>query len=110
MSRNAIGFVLYPESAPANWLDILQATGLQCAISPLHDKDLNPMRLSLTVIACYSGPTSYSVVRYSRLSLAPTYLNPWNKFSGYYRYLTHKDSEKAQYSELDIRTVNGFNM
>ena len=33
--------VLYPESAPENWKDLLQATGLQIAISPLHDKDLN---------------------------------------------------------------------
>lgn len=34
-------FLVYPESAPENWLQILQATGLQCAISPLHDRDLN---------------------------------------------------------------------
>lgn len=35
-------FVLYPESAPADWREQLQKTGLQCAISPLHDKDMNP--------------------------------------------------------------------
>ena len=30
---------------------------------------------------------------------------------GYYRYLTHKDNpEKAQYSEDDIETINGFNI
>ena len=32
--------VLYPDSAPQNWEELLQETGLQCAISPLHDKDL----------------------------------------------------------------------
>ena len=35
-------FVLYPESAPADWREQLQKTGLLCAISPLHDRDVNP--------------------------------------------------------------------
>lgn len=32
-------FIVYPESAPEGWKDKLRATGLQAAISPLHDKD-----------------------------------------------------------------------
>lgn len=32
-------FVVYPESAPENWIERLNATGMQIAISPLHDKD-----------------------------------------------------------------------
>lgn len=108
-------FVLYPESAPVNWLDLLQATGLQCAISPLHDKDLNPTgeakKPHFHVIACYSGPTSYSVVKGLTDSLSCPIPQPLEQVRGYYRYLTHKDNpEKAQYSELDIRTVNGFNI
>ena len=35
-------FVLYPESAPADWKEQLQLSGLMGAISPLHDKDINP--------------------------------------------------------------------
>ena len=35
-------FILYPESAPENWKEILQETGLQIAISPLHAKYINP--------------------------------------------------------------------
>ena len=34
-------FVLYPESAPEDWRERLQQTGLQCCVSPLHDKDVN---------------------------------------------------------------------
>ena len=34
--------VCYPESLPKDWKDILRESGLQVAISPLHDKDLNP--------------------------------------------------------------------
>lgn len=32
-------FIVYPESAPQNWIELLRATGLRLAISPLHDKD-----------------------------------------------------------------------
>ena len=60
-------FVLYPESAPADWREQLQKTGLQCAISPLHDKDMNPdntpKKPHYHVILTYSGPTSYNVVK-----------------------------------------------
>ena len=35
-------FVVYPESAPEDWIEQLQKTGLQCAVSPLHDKDTDP--------------------------------------------------------------------
>lgn len=31
--------IVYPDSAPENWLQTLQATGMQIAVSPLHDKD-----------------------------------------------------------------------
>ena len=34
-------FVMYPESLPENYLEILQQTGLEIAISPLHNKDLD---------------------------------------------------------------------
>ena len=34
-------FVVYPESAPSDWIEQLQLSGAQFAISPLHDKDLN---------------------------------------------------------------------
>lgn len=32
-------FIAYPDSVPENWLQKLQATHMQIAISPLHDKD-----------------------------------------------------------------------
>ena len=35
------GAVVYPESAPDNWIEILEETRIQFAVSPLHDKDVN---------------------------------------------------------------------
>ena len=34
--------VVYPESAPENWLSILSDSHVPCFVSPLHDLDLNP--------------------------------------------------------------------
>lgn len=106
-------FVAYPESLPSDWIDTLRESGLQCAISPLHDKDVNatgePKKPHYHVILCYSGPTSYNVVKGLTDKLNATIPQALEQVRGYYRYLTHKDNpEKAQYDERDIQTVNGF--
>ena len=108
-------FVLYPESAPADWMERLQLTGLQCAVSPLHDCDLNPTgepkKAHYHIILCYSGPTSYNVVKQLTDSLNQPIPQALEQVRGYYRYLTHKDNpEKAQYNDADILTINGFNI
>lgn len=107
--------VVYPESVPADWIDRLQATGLQCAISPLHDKDVNPdgtpKKPHWHVICCYSGPTSFNVVKGLTDSLNAPIPQALEQIKGYYRYFTHKDNpEKYQYDEHDIATINGFNI
>lgn len=108
-------FVLYPESAPADWREKLQATGLQCAISPLHQFDVDAngeiKKAHYHVIICYSGPTSYNVVKSLTDSLNCPIPQALEQVKGYYRYLTHKDNpEKYQYDERDIETINGFNI
>lgn len=108
-------FVLYPESAPEDWCQKLRETGLQCAISPLHDKDVNPDGESKKphwhVIAAYDGPTTYNNVKTLTSSLNAPSPQPLAQIRGYYRYFTHKDNpEKYQYDENDISTINGFNI
>ena len=108
-------FLLYPESAPSNWLELLQQTGLQCAISPLHNRDIDPTgepkKPHFHVIACYSGPTSYNVVKGLTDSLKQPIPQALEQVRGYYRYLTHMDNpEKAQYDASGIVTINGFNI
>lgn len=109
-------FVLYPESAPKDWREQLQQTGLQCAISPLHDKDINPTgepkKPHHHVILCYAGPTAYNVVKaLTNGKLGQTIPQALEQVRGYYRYLTHEDNpEKAQYSKAEIQTLNGFNI
>lgn len=108
-------FILYPDSAPADWVDILTKTGLQCSVSPLHDKDINPTgeikKPHYHVILCYSGPTSFSVVSRLTDSLNCPIPQPLEQIKGYYRYFTHMDNpEKFQYDAHDILSINGFNI
>ena len=108
-------FVLYPESAPDNWVDILQQTGLQCVISPLHDKDVDPTgelkKAHYHIILCYSGPTTFNSVNSLCDSLNQPIPQALEQVRGYYRYLTHKDNpDKYQYSDEDIQTLNGFSI
>ena len=108
-------FVCYPESLPPDWIEILKQSGLQCAISPLHDKDINPdntpKKPHYHVILVYAGPTTYNNVATFTASINGTIPQPLEQVRGYYRYLTHKDNpEKAQYDEKDIITLNGFGL
>lgn len=108
-------FVLYLESAPEDWKDKLQLTGLPICLSPYHDKDLNPdgtpKKPHYHVILCFGGPTTFNNVKTITDSLNQPIPIPLQQVKGYYRYLTHMDNpEKAQYSEKDIQYLNGFNI
>lgn len=108
-------FVMYPDSMPKDAIETLKQSGLPCAISPLHDKDLNPDEVEKKphyhVILVYSGPTTYNAVSKFTASLNATVPQPLESVRGYYRYLTHKDNpEKFQYDDNDIVHLNGFNI
>ena len=107
--------VLYPESAPEDWREQLRLSGLQVAISPLHDKDTNPTgepkKAHHHVILVYGSPTTYNNVKSLCDRLHQPIPQPLEQVRGYYRYLTHEDNpEKAQYSKSDIQTLNGFDI
>lgn len=108
-------FVLYPESAPADWQEQLKISGLMTAISPLHDKDINPTgemkKAHYHILIVYSGPTTYNSVAKFTASLNATIPQPLESVRGMYRYFSHKDNpEKYQYNESEIITLNGFNI
>ena len=108
-------FVIYPESAPKNWEEILRISGLLCAVSPLHDKDLNPdntpKKPHWHVIVVYNGPTTFSAVSKFSATLNGTIPIPLESVRGMYRYHIHIDNpEKAQYSDRDRLLLNGFNI
>lgn len=106
-------FILYPESAPADWFEQLKRSGLSGAVSPLHDKDENAdgehKKAHHHIILCYPGPTTFNNVASFTQSLNATIPQALESVRGNYRYFTHADNpEKAQYSEQDILPFGGF--
>lgn len=103
----------YPESLPIDWLDKLQETGLQIAVSPLHDKDLDPTgevkKNHYHIIFNYEGPTTYNHVKELCDSLNMTIPIKLESLRGMYRYHLHLDNpDKYQYDDRDRILLNGF--
>ena len=110
-------FIMYTESYRENWReewkDKLEQTGLQFAVSPLHDKDINadgsPKEPHYHVMVQYTGPTTYNNVNKLCESIGATIPKKVESARGYFRYLIHADNpEKAQYEYKDIQCYNGF--
>lgn len=109
-------FIVYPESVKENWKDILTETGIQCAISPLHDKDINPTgeekKAHYHIVLQFDGPTTYKNVKENICDkIGATIPQKVISLRGYYRYLCHLDNpEKYQYNPKEIIEIGGFNL
>lgn len=107
-------FVMYPESMPEDWKDIIINSGLQCAISPLHNKDVNPdgeiKKEHYHVIVSYdNGTTTKNNVEEFCKLLNATIPIKLESVRGMYRYHLHLDNpEKYQYDDRDRTLINGF--
>lgn len=109
-------FVLYPDSLPVYWEDIILKCGIPFALSPLHDADFNPATAEAKkphyhAIGHWDGPTTYSTAKALADMLGGPVPLPCESVRGAYRYFTHQDNpEKAQYDAKDIRVFNGFSI
>lgn len=109
-------FVLYPESMPDNYEEIITETGLPFAVSPLHDKDLNPTGESKKAhyhcIVYYENPTTLKNVKENVCDkLNATIPIKLESMRGMYRYHLHLDNpEKYQYDDRDRKFYNGFDI
>lgn len=104
--------VIYPESVPANWKDILSDAHIPVFVSPLHDKDINPTgepkKPHYHVIVMYEGKKSREQVLELFSSFGGVGLEVVSSVRGYARYLCHLDNpEKAQYDTSDVLCLGG---
>lgn len=105
--------VCYPESVNLDWLNILQETHVQTAISPLHDKDLNPdntpKKPHWHILLRFEGPTTQSHVKELCDRIGATNPIKIDSARGMYRYHIHEDNpEKYQYDPKGRILLNGF--
>lgn len=109
-------FIVYPESAIAEWERELEETGLIFAVSPLHDQDITPegekKKEHYHVLIEFPGPKTYNSIKEEICDkIGATIPKKVESIRGYYRYLTHMDNpEKAQYNQEDVKEYNGFKL
>lgn len=108
------GFCVYPDSALDDWRERLEAYGVPCAVSPLHDSDKNKdgslKKPHYHVILCYKHPTTMNnVLSFVEFLTTTKHVEPLNDLLGAYEYLWHKNHpDKAQYKQEDVVTYCGF--
>lgn len=95
-------FILYPESAPKNWRELINETRIEWVESPLHDKDKNPdeteKKHHYHITLLYDGPKSYEQVEELTKSVNAPIPIKCQSVKGSIRYMAHKDNpEKYQY-------------
>lgn len=105
--------VVYPESAPEDWINRLATAGAQALISPLHDQDLNADGESKKphwhVILLWEGPTTASNAQRMVDMIAGVGCFPMATLRGAARYLCHMDNpDKHQYDPQHVRQLGGL--
>ena len=104
--------VVYPDSAPENWMDILTEQFVPAFVSPLHDQDIDPD-------GCIKKPHYHVMIMFDGVKTTDQASAIFDKIGGvgreivqslrgYARYLCHLDNpEKHQYSPEGVRALCG---
>ena len=104
--------VVYPESAPENWREILDNLHVPYLVSPLHDKDVNPdgevKKAHWHVVLIFENKKSYDQIKEIADKLNAPIPQKVESLRGMVRYLVHTDNpEKHQYERADIEIHGG---
>lgn len=106
--------LIYPESAPQNWRELLSSSHISAICSPLHDKDFledgSPKKAHFHVLLLYPSQKSTQQAKNDIESFGGVGCEKVKNATGYARYLIHADNpEKAQYLPSEVQCFNGAN-
>jgi hypothetical protein len=105
--------VVYPESAPDNWRDIIDSYFIQWFESPLHDRDVDHgtgevKKEHYHVVLKFEGKKSFDQINAICDSINAPIPQRTASLVGSVRYMSHMDNpDKAQYSVSAIIGHNG---
>ena len=113
-SRNWL-LVVYPESAPEDWVQQLESLGCMFVRSPLHDKDKNadgtPKKPHWHLLLSWRGKKSYEQILLVSKCLNSPIPQRCHDTRGAVRYMLHLDNpEKAPYAREDLLAGGGFDL
>ena len=89
-------FIVYPESAPDNWRELLDDTHLRWIESPLHDKDVNEdgeiKKAHWHILLSFDGPVTVKAVEKIVDKFNCPDPRKVGSGKGLVRYMIHKDN------------------
>lgn len=113
MRSRIFATVVYPESAPEDWLERLEQSHVAAMVSPIHDRDTLPTgevkKAHYHVLWRYAGVKSIAQAQEIVTMIGGAgAVEVVADYRGYSRYLCHLDSpDKAQYAPEDVRSFGG---
>lgn len=107
--------VLYPDSAPPDWRDLIDQYHVQWAESPLHEFDVNAngevKKPHWHIVLTFEGKKSYEQICELLRPLNGPIPQRCHDVRGAVRYFAHLDNpEKYQYDPCDIVGHGGFDI
>lgn len=115
---NKWAFLIYKDSTPSNYLDILESLHIPFVLSPWHDKDINKETGEFKKSHKHGALYFESLKSYSQVSAliknklnGPAHVEPIMSPKGMYDYFTHAENlEKTQYDINNIESGCGFEL
>lgn len=114
---NVWACVIYPDSMPENYLNIIQNWHIACLISPIHDSDLNgdgtEKKQHIHIMLYFGSGANKSIDQVKEFTdqlngTIPIIVNNRNAMA---RYFIHKDNpEKHQYDINDLICISGYDL
>lgn len=104
--------ILYPESLPDNWIELLDQMAVPIYVSPLHDKDVDldgkKKKPHYHSVWCFGGHKSREQVLEMVAPLGTQVVEPNKDLGGSLRYFCHMDSVgKAKYDPHCVMCFGG---
>lgn len=104
--------VVYPESAPDNWISILEELKIPCFISPLHDSDTTDQgeikKPHYHVLFMFDSVKTTAQAQEVIDQIAGVGMEKVSSLRAYARYLCHLDSpDKVKYDIGNVLALSG---
>lgn len=115
---NKWAFLIYKESAPDNYMEVLEGLHVPFVLSPWHDKDIHSDTGEIKKAHKHGALYFESLKSYSQVSEliaeklnGPAHVESVMSPKGMYNYFTHaENSDKTPYNIEDIESGAGFEL